>query len=185
MPYEEAKKVIEGKNQASYYEDWLKESKQFRQDYKKRKGVIKANEMPWENSQQGRLKHIINEKMDTRECAMDLYHQFLSPAGASGKHRHLSEEIIYVLEGKGYDLHWDVKFDCEDEYSWDWEKEPKKFEWEEGDYVYIPPYTSHQHFNADPENPARFISATNRIIKAMGFDWQEQVEPAPDYKKEK
>ncbi len=182
MPYEEAEKFKEGNAQASYYKEALRESAQFREDYKKRKGIIKAEEMPWENTPQGRIKHVINEKMNTRECALDIYIQLLPSGERSGKHRHMTEEIFYVLEGQGYDLHWDLKFDCADEYSWDWEKKPKRFEWEEGDYVYIPPYTTHQHFNADPDKPARFITATTRLVKALGFDWLEQVENAPDYK---
>lgn len=183
MPYEEAERAKQGSAQANYYSEALAESARFREDYKKRKAVIKAEEMPWENSPQGLIKHVVNEKMNTRECALDMYMQFLPPGGRSGKHRHLAEEVFYVLEGKGYDLHWDVKFDCGDEYSWDWETEPKRFDWEEGDFVYIPPYTTHQHFNADPEKPARLLSATNRIIKALGLDWLDQVEPAPDYQK--
>lgn len=185
MPYEEAQKAAAGSKQATYYQDGIKESQAFREEYNKRKGVVKAEEMPWEDTPQGRIKHVIHEKMNTRECALDLYQQFLSPAGASGKHRHMAEEVFFVLEGKGYDLHWDVQFDCADEYSWDWVKEPKRFDWEEGDFVYIPPFTTHQHFNSDPEKPARFITATNRIIKAMGFDWQEQVEPSPDFHQSK
>jgi len=96
----------------------------------------------------------------------------------SGKHRHLSEEIFYVVEGSGYDLHWDVKFDCKDEFEWMWESEPKKFEWKEGDFVYIPPYVMHQHFNADPKNETRIIVINSRIVKKMGFDWFEQIENA-------
>ena len=34
----------------------------------------------------------------------------------------------------------------------------------------------HQHVYSKPEKSARFITATNRIIKAMDLDWQEQVE---------
>jgi len=182
MPYEEAKRASKGKAEASYYKEALQESAEFRRDYKKRKGVVKAEEMPWETTPQGRIKHVVNEKMNTRETALDMYIQLLPPGGRSGKHRHMAEEVFFVLEGKGYDLHWDFKFDCADEYSWDWEKEPKRFEWEEGDEVYIPPYTTHQHFNADPSKPARFITATNRAVKALGFNWIEQVENAPDYK---
>ena len=36
------------------------------------------------------------------------------PASRSGRHRHMWEEIIFVAEGAGYDLHWDLKFDCVD-----------------------------------------------------------------------
>lgn len=185
MPYEEAKEAVKGSGHAHHYQEALVESKTFRENYQQRKAVIKAQDMLWEDSPQGRIKHVINEKMDTMECALDIYQQFLPPGGASGKHRHMSEELFFVLEGKGYDLHNDVKFECDDQINWEWEEEPKRFDWEEGDFVYIPPYTAHQHFNADLEKPARFITATNRIIKAMGFDWLDQVEPAPDYKTKK
>ena len=181
MSYQEAAKVKQGKKRASYYQDTLKESAEFRKEYKKRKGIVKATEMPWEETPQGHLKHVVNQKMNTRECALDLYQQLLNPGGCSGKHRHLAEEVFFVLEGKGYDLHWDVKFELTEKYNWDWEIEPKRYEWEEGDFVYIPPYTTHQHFNADPAQPARFITATSRMLKPLGLDWIEQVEAAPDF----
>jgi len=181
MPYEEAGRAALGREKCAYYREALEESKVFRESYAGRKTIIKAEEMPWEDSPQGRIKHMVNEKMNTKENCLDIYQQFLAPGSRSGKHRHLSEELLYILEGKGYDLHWDVKFDCQDTYIWEWETEPRKFEWEEGDFVYIPPYCIHQHFNADPEKPARFISVTSRIVKAMGFDWFDQLENAPEY----
>lgn len=182
MPYEEAARAAAGSEKSTFYRDALKESADFRKSYAGRKTVVKAAEMPWEDSPQGRIKHMVNEKMNTKENCLDIYQQALDPGSRSGKHRHLSEELLYILEGKGYDLHWDVKFDCADTYIWEWEKEPQKVEWEEGDFVYIPPYCTHQHFNADPDRPARFVSVTSRIIKAMGFDWLDQLENDPDYK---
>jgi quercetin dioxygenase-like cupin family protein len=182
MSYEEAERALIGSEECNYYAEDLKKSEQFRAGYKKRKGVVRAEEMPWENSPQGRIKHMVSERMNTRECCIDEYQQLLPPGGRSGKHRHMAEEILFVLEGKGYDLHWDMRFDCQDEYSWSWAEEPRRFDWEEADIVYIPPFTTHQHFNADAEKPARFISASNRVVKAMGFDWLDQVETAPDYK---
>ena len=183
MPYEEAKYVNLGQAQANFYKEAWEESKAFREEYKKRKGVIKAAEMPWEDTPQGRIKHVVNEKMNTTECAVDICIQFLDPGSKSGKHRHISEEVFFVLEGKGYDLHWDVDFELDVEYTWVWSEEPKKFEWKEGDFVYIPPYSIHQHFNSDPDNPARLLISTSRIPKALGFDWVEQVENAPGYEK--
>ena len=183
MSYDEAKNAENGQNQANFYKEALEESKAFREDYKKRKAIVTAEEMPWENSPDGRIKHVINEKLNTKECAIDIYIQFLDPGGKSGKHRHISEEVFLVLEGKGYDLHWDVDFHLKDEYTWVWAEEPKKFEWKEGDFVYIPPYSTHQHFNGDPGKPARLLITTSRIPKALGFDWHEQVENAPGYEK--
>jgi len=183
MAYDESKRANVGNQKADFYKEALRESQTFREEYKKRKGIVKAEEMPWEDSPDGRIKHVINEKMNTKECALDLYMQFLEPDGRSGRHRHLSEEVMLVLEGRGYDLHWDVDFKLHDEgYEWIWSQEPKKFEWKEGDFVYIPPYSIHQHFNADPAKPARVLVTTSRLVKQIGFNWFEQVENAPGYK---
>jgi len=181
MPYEESKYAEVGQMKAHFYKEVLEGSKAFREEYKRRKGIVKAEEMPWENSPDGKIKHVINEKLDVTECALDIYMQFLDPGSRSGKHRHISEEVFFVLEGQGYDLHWDVDFELDEKYTWVWSEEPKKFEWKEGDFVYIPPYSIHQHFNSDSEKQARLLITTSRIPKALGFDWHEQVENAPEY----
>jgi len=93
----------------------------------------------------------------------------------------MSEEYIFVLEGKGYDFHWDVDFEVSDKYHWKVDETPSRWEWEMGDSIYIPPNTVHQHFNADPGSPVRFISATSRMVKYIGFDDLEQIEDAPEY----
>ena len=167
--------------QVDFYAEALKASEQFRKDYQSRMNVVKGSEMPFERSPNGLIKHIVNEKMNTKECCLDIYMQFLPPGQASGKHRHLSEEVFYVVEGRGYDLHWDVKFDVKEEMEFEWAAEPKRFEWEQGDFVYIPPYCIHKHFNADTNNEARIIVINSRIIKPMGFDWFEQLENAEGY----
>lgn len=166
---------------ANFYEEALKASAEFRKEYDSRINVVKAADMPFERSPDGLIKHIVNEQMNTKEMCLDIYMQFLPPGKASGKHRHLSEEVFYVIEGHGYDLHWDVKFDVHDVMEFEWDETPKKFEWKQGDFVYIPPYCAHQHFNADDKNDARIIVINSRIIKAMGFDWLEQLENAERY----
>ena len=61
-----------------------------------------------------------------------------------------------MVEGSGYDLHWDLKFDCLEAFEWEWAEEPKKFEWKRGDFIYVPPFTMHQHFaNAEEDAPDR------------------------------
>jgi gentisate 1,2-dioxygenase len=164
-----------------FYAEALRASAQFRTEYDGRMNVVKAHEMPFERSPNGLIKHIINEKMNTKECCLDIYMQFLPAGKASGKHRHLSEEVFYVVEGEGYDLHWDVRFDCNDKMEFDWESEPKKFEWKQGDFVYIPPYCAHKHFNSSAANEARIIVVNSRIVKPMGFDWFEQIENAEGF----
>lgn len=162
----------------NFYEEALRASEEFRAQYEGRLNIVKSEQMPLEKSPDGLIKHIVNERMDTKECCIDMYMQFLPPGKASGKHRHLSEELFYVIEGRGYDLHWDVRFDCKEEMEFMWEETPKRFEWEQGDFVYIPPYCAHQHFNSDKENEARIVVINSRMLKPMGFHWFEQLEDA-------
>lgn len=166
---------------ADFYAQALEASKQFRADYPNRVNVVKSKEMPMERCADGLIKHIVNEGMNTKECCIDIYMQFLSPNGATGTSRHLSEEVAFVVEGSGYDLHYDVKFKCEDEFIWEWDTEPKKFEWSSGDFIYIPPYCAHKRFNSHAEDEARIIVINSRMMKAIGFDWFDQLEPAEGF----
>src|SRR5687767_15220231 len=147
----------------------------------KRKKVVHPEEMPWEMSRQGLLKHLINEGMNTRMETVDAYMEIIPPGSGSGKHRHLAEECVYVLEGRGYDLHQDCDVEITDTYHWSPQAEVKRYEWEAGDVIYIPPNTIHQHHNASAERPVRLISAINRIYRLSGLNDLEQLEDAPEY----
>ena len=174
--------IVQGDAVCNFYRENIAETAAYVEDYyTNRLKVVKGRDMPFENSPQGILKHMIHEKMNTVENCVDIYMQFLPPGQASGKHRHLAEEVFFVAEGEGYDLHWDVNFSVDIKFTWGWAEEPKKFEWKRGDFVYIPPYVMHKHFNASPDNPARIIVIHNRILKAMGAAWYEQIQPYEGY----
>ena len=181
MPYEEAKRWRAGERRADFYTASARPCLGDRERERHRLKVVKPADMPWEDSPQGRLKHVCNAQMDVRVNSIDAYLQELPPGSRSGKHRHMADEILYVLEGRGYDLHWDVDVELGTVYEWKVAQAPSRWEWAEGDLVYIPPNTVHQHHNADPERPARFISAQNRMFKHMGYDDIEQLEPAPEW----
>lgn len=166
---------------ANFYSQALEASKQFRADYPSRVNVVKSQDMPMERCADGLIKHIIHEGMNTKECCIDIYMQFLAPNEATGTSRHLSEEVAFVVEGSGYDLHYDVKFKCEDAFIWEWDSEPKKFEWSSGDFIYIPPYCAHKRFNSHAEDDARIVVINSRMLKAIGFDWFDQLEPAKGF----
>jgi quercetin dioxygenase-like cupin family protein len=167
-----------GTRTANFRTEDIANSAEYRKAYEFAASVVLPEDQPFEHSPDGLIKHLVHEKMNTREHCVDAYMQFLAPGGRTGKHRHMWEEVIFVAEGSGYDLHWDVKFDCLDKYEWDWETEPKKSEWQRGDFIYIPPFSIHQHFNTGTSE-ARLIVISNRIVKAMGFNWLDQVEKAP------
>jgi quercetin dioxygenase-like cupin family protein len=181
MAWGETKTWLAGDVRQDLYRDLLDDAATAAERNAKRRKIIKPHEMPWEMSPQGLLKHLINEAMNTRMETVDAYMQIIPPGSRSGKHRHLAEECLYVVEGRGYDLHQDCDVEIIDDYHWIPQNEIKRFDWEAGDVIYIPPNTIHQHFNADPSRPARLISAINRIFKNSGLNDLEQVEPAPEY----
>ena len=181
MPlFEDKVASLSGSQNSNFLAEAMVESEKFRADYATRPNIIKGKDMPWERSPDGLIKHLVHEKLDTREMCVEAYMQFLKPGERSGKHRHMWEEVLFVVEGEGYDLHWDLKWDCIEAFEWDWAEAPKKYEWKMGDYVYIPPFTMHQHFSK-PGEECRLIVMSNGIVKDMGFDWYEQVEHAPGF----
>lgn len=182
MSYGEKERALAGKLTATYYQERLEEVSENQKKKAEMNDIISAGDMPWEQCPQGILKHLVNEKMDTRINTVDICMQLIPAGSRSGKHRHMAEEYMFILEGSGYSLHWDVDMELRDEgYFWKPQQEPSRWEWETGDSVYIPPNTIHQHFNADPDNPARFVSAESRIMKYMGLDDLEQLENAPEF----
>ena len=182
MAWSESKAWLTGTENKKLYQDLLDDAAEAPVRNGKRKKIVRPNEMPWEMSRQGILKHLLNEQMNTRMESVDAYMLLIPPGSRSGKHRHLAEECLYVVEGRGYDLHQDCDVEITDTYHWIVQDEVKRYEWEAGDVIYIPPNTVHQHFNADPDRPVRLISAINRIYQKFGLNDIEQLEDAPEYK---
>ncbi len=181
MGWGEAKVWKQGTGSGKYYQDLLDDATTRPLRDGERKKIVKPGDMPWEMSRQGLLKHVLNEQMNTRIETVDAYMLVIPPGSRSGKHRHLAEECLYVLEGKGYDLHQDCDVEITDTYHWKPQEEIQRFSWQAGDIIYIPPNTIHQHFNADPDRPLRLMSIINRIFKNCGLNDLEQLEDAPEY----
>ena len=181
MGYEEKENAQIRNKTADYYAERLKVAEILRARSENLKTIVTPEDMPWETCPQGLLKHLVHEKMGTVENTLDIVMQLIPGGSRSGKHRHFGEEYMFILEGRGYSLHWDVEMELGDAYSWRIPESSSRWEWEAGDSVYIPPNTVHQHFNSDPENPVRFISAESRMVRFMGLDDLEQLEDAPEF----
>src|SRR5204862_8208388 len=138
-PYDDKAQELSRSASCPSHADDIKTSREVRERYASLPNVVTAEKMPWERSPDGLIKNLVHHRLDTRECCVEAYMQFLEPGERSGKHRHMWEEVIFVVEGCGYDLHWDMKFECLDAFQWEWAEVPKKFEWTRGDYIYIPP----------------------------------------------
>jgi quercetin dioxygenase-like cupin family protein len=182
VPWDEYNAYLQGDLSGTFYEELLDEATTAPQRNADRPKVIKAAQMPWENSPHGLLKHIVNEGMNTRAETVDAYMQVIPPGSRSGQHRQLAEQAFYVIEGHGYDIHMDCDLAIVDEkYTWQPDGDEKRFDWEAGDVVYIPPNTISRHFNADPKRVARIAVITNRVYRKSGLNDLEQLENAPEY----
>ena len=127
--------------------------------------VIRGAETPLENTRQGRLKFYISLWTEVAARALDLMTMEIGPKEHTGKHRHIFEEMIYVQEGEGYDVH-----------------EQTKYPWEAGDIICIPPMTAHQHFN-DGSGTARLISTWPRQLAHEFLGGIEHISDASSWKK--
>jgi len=126
--------------------------------------VIHAAECPWENTRQGKLKFYISRWTEVASSALDLMTQEIAPGECSGEHRHIFEELLLVVKGRGCDLH-----------------EGTQHRWEEGDLICVPPMIVHQHVN-DGEHAAQLVSVWSRQPGNELLGGIEQIGNASDWK---
>src|SRR3970040_3097996 len=133
MPWSESKAWLKGSANQKLYQGLLEEAREALARNAKRRKILHPEDMPWEMSRQGLLKHLLNEGMNTRMETVDAYMLVIPPGSRSGKHTHRAEQCLYVLEGRGYDLHQDCDVEITDTYHWKPQPEGKRSEWEAGD----------------------------------------------------
>ena len=73
----------------------------------------------------------------------------IPPGGKLAPHKHMAEEMILIVSGKGYTEMWNGKAG-----------KKEKVDWSEGDMLSPSLNAWHQHFNPSPNTPARYVSIT-------------------------
>ena len=146
-----------------------------------RKKVVTAEDGKWEITPMGHVR-VMNskEQTDHRQFSVDVQEQTVPAGGRSGKYWKMADEVVYVLEGSGYSLHWEVEAEIAERYYARFAKEPTRHEIAAGDTLYVPQNTIVQHFAADG-TPLHLLSVQNRIFKYLGYDNVHYFENAPEY----
>jgi quercetin dioxygenase-like cupin family protein len=126
--------------------------------------VIRAADCPWEATRQGKLKFYLSRWTEVAARALDVMIQEITPGERSGEHRHIFEELMLVVSGRGFDLH-----------------EGTRHPWQAGDLICVPPMISHQHVN-DGEEVAQFVSVWPRQPGHELLGGIEQISHASDWR---
>lgn len=111
----------------------------------------------------------------------------IPPGGQLQPHRHLTEEIIYIISGKGHTMMWNREGGKKERY-----------EWTAGDLLSPSLNAWHQHTNTS-DSPARYISFTTTPVALNLYHdpaflassdfifedrWQQGITQKPEYRPE-
>ncbi len=136
-----------------------------REELERRKGkvLIKGSELKFEKTPMGWVAPVVDPKLGFHVKVMTTLVAQTYPGKHSGAHRHLYQEINYVLSGEGYSIIDD-----------------KRYDWKQGDTLAIPVFSWHQHFNTGSEC-ARFLVHTGRpAMENIGLMVSQQGEVSND-----
>jgi gentisate 1,2-dioxygenase len=117
---------------------------------------LRANDILWERNRHAHLGYYLHPFItDTALHTMQLFQNVIKQHG--GMHRHQGGVVIFVIEGNGYTIADEVRVD-----------------WEAGDLILLPMRpggVAHQHFNLDPDKPARWLAfISNAFREHSGYE---------------
>jgi quercetin dioxygenase-like cupin family protein len=143
--------------------------------------VVKRDDATWEDTPDGRIRVLTSkDNVDQRIVSVDVYEHEIAPRGRSGKHWHMSDEVAYVIAGRGRSLHWEVEAELAERYYARVAREPTEHTFGAGDTIYVPTNTVHQFVN-DGDGPLMLLIGQNRIFKHIGYDNVVVLDPAVEH----
>ncbi|WP_104129654.1 cupin domain-containing protein [Cryobacterium sp. N21] len=146
-----------------------------------RKKVVGPEDTVWEVTRLGNQRIIASpEKSDGRIFSTDSYELQIDPAACSGKYWKMADEVFYVLSGGGHILMWEVEAEIAEKYYARVALVPKRFDFIEGDTIYVPQNHVVQIF-AGGGDEVRLFQSENRVFKHLGYDNVHYFEDAPNY----
>lgn len=143
--------------------------------------VLKPGDTSWQWTPFGRVRKLAGEGVPLRIKSTDAYLHEIPADSRSGRRWQMADEAAYVLDGNGYDLHWDVDVEIGDQFYARIAKQPTRHEWKKGDAIWVPQNTVVQRFNSSAAEPARLVCAANRMFQYIGYSRVVHFEPAPEF----
>lgn len=101
---------------------------------KKSRILIRREDIKWDDAHpQSRSATLVDSRNGFATTFVNVGISEIASKTHTGKHKH-SEAVVYILSGRGHSIIGG-----------------KKYSWKQGDAVYIPPDTFHQHYNTGRE----------------------------------
>ena len=124
--------------------------------------VLKGKERKFDQGPQEFNKHYMHPA-DGIGQTLHIHMKEYSPGGVSHKHGHANEACFYILDGEGFEIHDEVRYD-----------------WKAGDLAIVPSNCVHQHNNGSKKNPVRaLVLKTKPTYLFMNLLFQKTVIPTP------
>ncbi|QGA69036.1 cupin domain-containing protein [Sulfolobus sp. E11-6] len=140
MSYVDIRDLGKKRSSSEFPPDIFDLYKKIMEQKKNSKILIKSSEIKWieKGRQVARSAKVIDPENGFTNSIVNIGLGEIPPHGHTGKHKH-TEAYIYIVKGKGHSI-----------------INEKRYDWETGDFLYIPPDTYHQHFN-DGDEPAVYL----------------------------
>ena len=121
--------------------------------------VRKGRDIAFVDGPQSFSKHFIEPK-DGLGQTLHIHLEEYAPGAKSQKHGHVNEAVFYILDGEGAEVHDGIRY-----------------EWEAGDVAVVHNNCVHQHFNRNPEKPARaIVLKTKPMYVFMNMLFQKTID---------
>jgi gentisate 1,2-dioxygenase len=146
---------------AKLYEEQLRYAA--REEKQRRRGnvLVKGKSLRFTRTRMGRLAYVVDPRLGFHVRVISTLLGEIPSGKRSGCHRHLYEEINYVLSGSGYSIIND-----------------QRFEWKAGDALSIPVFAWHQHFNIGKDPVRLLVHTTRPCMENFGHMVTQQGEVA-------
>jgi len=159
--------------EVNHWDDLLAIRDRQREQYRDGIQIIKESELPLEVSRQGLMRWYLHPAIkDTCLSVLMFFQQEIPPGSRSGRLKFQGGQVMMITEGRGYTTIDGVKHP-----------------WKAGDVVNLPLRANGiivQHFNADQQQPAKFVAVEPNWVEGVSMDRGcgfEQLEDAPEYRR--
>jgi quercetin dioxygenase-like cupin family protein len=120
--------------------------------------VYRSNDMKWKGGPQLYSKTPINPGHARVAQAIECHLNVLAPNTGGQKHGHMNSAVLYIIKGKGHDIH-----------------DGRKMEYEAGDAMVVENACVHQHFNDSDDEMIILTMKAKPLFLFMHMLFQKNV----------